>query len=121
MEPAAGGLRNAAQRGEYGFGKEVYLMGIPLARMRDPILILIDLGLAPQTKATPYLIVAFIVSERRPGQNTLFKFFEHGMRNLHMSKRFFIRSVLCVALAVLGEHKSLWRGSLDDINRQRIA
>jgi hypothetical protein len=83
--------------------------------VRDPILILVDIGLAPQTKAV------LIVSERLYADGTLVELFENGVRELLVSKRLFIRSVLRVALALLGEHKSLWLGLLDRINRQRIA
>jgi hypothetical protein len=89
--------------------------------VRDPILILVDIGLAPQTKAVLDPIVGLIVSERLYADGTLVELFENGVRELLVSKRLFIRSVLRVALALLGEHKSLWLGLLDRINRQRIA
>src|SRR5882672_229224 len=118
MKPFVGALRDVAKRGNCGFGKIVHVICVPLTWMRDLISIPINLSLAPQTKAALDLIIGLIVSERWSAENTHFEFFEHRVRNLLVGKRLFIRSIFRVALALLGEHESLWRGLLDGINRQ---
>ena len=90
--------------------------------MRAPIFILIEGGVAPQSKSLLDFDVAFVPSAVGVTENTAFEFFEYGMCDLLMSSCCFIRSILRHAFAIFGEYEFVWLGFLlNDINRKDVA
>jgi hypothetical protein len=90
--------------------------------MRAPILILVEVSGASQSKRLLDLSVTFIPSVLGMTQDTAFEFLEYGMRNLLTSGFCFIRSVLRHTFTIFGEHERVWFGFLlNNIDRQRIA
>src|SRR5258707_14368328 len=117
MEPLVVAFCDIAECGNCSVGKKVCTIEFH-PRMRAPVLILLEVSVAPQSKSLLDSSVTFIPSVVGVAENTAFDFFEYGMRDLPMSRRCFIRSVLCHAFAILGEHECFRPGFLfDDIHR----
>src|SRR5882724_8111516 len=111
MEPLVVAFCDTAECGNCGVGKKVCTIEFH-PRMRAPILILVEVSVAPQSKSLLDSGVTFIPSVVLVAENPAFEFFEDGVCDLLVSRRRFMRSVLRHTFPILGEHECVWLGFL---------